>query len=138
MIGNVTYLRQLGNLPDDLAEALLSPHLEAAGDELCLWVGEEAYADAASQAPSDQLRARRLKRAEAHLALARAFPSLTGNVKPGQGFVGGASLTEGQASYLTPSQVQELVKQHLAQAEREAGPYLLPAKPYVGVVSGDA
>ncbi len=134
MLADAAYLLSLGNLPEDVSD-LLTPHLEAAADELLSWVGEEAYADAGLASPLDPVRARRLKRAEAHLTLARAFPSLAGNYKLGQGFVGGASLTEGQASYLTPSQVQALIKQHLALAECEARPYIPTVEPYVGAVS---
>ncbi len=137
MLADAAYLRSLGNLSDDVGEGLLNPHLEAAADELLSWVGEEAYADAGQAIPADTLRARRLRRAEAHLALAKAFTSLAGNFKAGQGFVGGASQAQGEASFLTPVQVQELIKQHLALAEREAAAYLPGAVSYVGAVNLD-
>ena len=132
MIVDGAYVRGVGNLPPDLTDEAMTPHLEAAGIRLRRWVGATAYADAESATPADAPRQTALKLAEAHLSLAVGFPAWAGNYKSGQGFVGGASLAEGQASYLTPAQVEALQKQHLAEAERLAQPYLLPG----GVLAG--
>ena len=69
------------------------------------------------------------------LALSIAAPSLA-STHSGQGYVGGASLTEGQASYLTPKQVEGVAAAYLAEAERLAGPYLLPAPAPGGIAVG--
>jgi hypothetical protein len=125
MLADAAYVRQVGNLPDDVGDQAVLPHLAAASARLRRWVGEAAYADAGAASPVDQARAEALKLAETHLALAELFTSLAGNYQLGQGFVGGGSLGEGSANYLTPGQVERLMQRHLAAAERLAGPYLL-------------
>ncbi|MCF8124576.1 MAG: hypothetical protein K9K34_19410 [Desulfarculaceae bacterium] len=134
------YVRQVGNLPDKVETATVTPHLSAAALRLKRWVGATAYSDAGAASPSDPDRAAALKLAEARLALAEMFASLAGNYQ-GMGFVGGASHTEGQSSYLTPAQVETLAVQHLAAAERLAQPYLKSPAALAGVVKdldGDA
>lgn len=126
MLADPAYLRSVANLSDRADDDLLLPHLEVASLRLRRWVGEEAYQDAESASPADPTRAKALKLAEAHLAAAGLVPSLTTNYS-GQGLVGGASLVEGQASYLTPKQAHELVTDHLHQAEQLARPYLASA-----------
>lgn len=136
----VTYVRQVGNLPDKVEDTTVAPHLSAAAIRLKRWVGASAYIDAGAASPSDPDRAAALKLAEARLALAEMFASLAGNFQ-GLGFVGGASHAEGQSSYLTPAQVQTLADQHLAAAERLARPYLESPAALAGVVKdldGDA
>ena len=132
MIADCAYVRGVGGLPPDVLDGAITPHLAAAAIRLKRWVGPAAYADAASASPADADRAEALKLAEAHLALTVGMPSWAGNLQAGQGFVGGASLAEGQASYLTPAQVRVLSDQHLAEAERLAQPYLLSG----GVLAG--
>lgn len=123
----------MGNLPDKVEAATVAPHLGAAAARLKRWVGASAYADAGLASPGDPERAAVLKLAEARLALAEMFTSLAGNFE-GLGFVGGTSHTEGQSSFLTPGQVEKLIEQHLAAAERLAGPYLISPAALGGVV----
>ncbi len=125
MLADSAYVRQVGHLPDEVSDEAVLPHLVAASARLQRWVGEAAYADAGAASPVDQARADALTLAEARLALAELFTALAGNYQLGQGFVGGGSLGEGTANYLTPGQVERLMERHLAAAERLAGPYLL-------------
>ena len=130
---DAAYVRQVGHLSDKVEDLDIAPHLAAAGLRLVRWVGSAAYADAGQASPTDATRATALKLAEARLTLAELFTALGGNFS-NEGFVGGASLSEGQASYLTPGQVEKLIEQHLAAAERMAGSYLLAVTPPAGVV----
>ena len=136
MIADAAYVRGVGNLPPDTANEAIAPHLDAAGIRLRRWVGPTAYADAESVSPADPERKLALKLAEAHLALAVAFTSFAGTYRENQGFQGGGSLMEGQASYLSPKQVAVLQEDHLAQAEALARPYLLPGVLLAGQALG--
>ncbi len=136
MLVDLAYVRGVGSLPPDIEEANLIPHLDAASIRLRRWVGPTAYADAESASPADPERKLALKLAEAHLALCAVFTSFAGAYRSGQGFQGGGSLMEGQASYLSPKQVADLQESHLAQAEALARPYLLPGAVLAGQALG--
>jgi hypothetical protein len=138
MLADAAYVRAVGNLPDDVPAASLSPHLDGASLRLRRWVGEAAYSDADSPSPADPARALALKLAEAHLAVSVLYGSLAGQYKDQSGFVGGASLAQGSASYLTPTQIGVLQKHHQDQAETHARPYIIAASAAGVVVDMEA
>ena len=93
MIADTTYVRDVGNLPDSLADKQMLPHLWASAKRLRGWVGDTVY-DAVETLLEDELgdprdfldgftttdkalleRARNLASAEAYLAMAMGCAS---------------------------------------------------------------
>lgn len=122
-------LRNRFDINKDIVDGRLLPHIGAASRRLRQWVGEAAYADALSNAPTDALRQADLQNAEAALAMHFALPGLNSNITI-KGIVkttkeGGATAGNIIFTYLNPNEVKQLAATYLEQAEEIARPYLV-------------
>jgi hypothetical protein len=122
-------LRNRFDISKDIVDGRLLPSIGAASRRLKLWIGTEAYADALSETPTDELRKADLENAEAALAMHFALPGLNSKVTPA-GIVkttkeGGAMAGNVVFSYLTPNESKQLSQMYFEQAEEIARPYLL-------------
>jgi len=121
-------LRNRYDISKDINLNRLTPHIGAASRRLKQWVGTDAYADALSDTPTDELRQVDLQNAEAALAMHYALPGLNTVITP-KGIVkttkeGGAMGGNIVFSYLTPNEVRQLSELYLNEAEEIARPYL--------------
>lgn len=127
MAGLVTVneLRAWFAVSPDIADVRLLPGLAIAARRVREWVGDEAYADAMAESPSDEVRRDNLRAAEAHLALHFALLGLNTVLRPGgvvkQEQVEGGVLVQ----YLNPADLDALAAQYLSAAEESARPYAL-------------
>jgi hypothetical protein len=121
----VDELREQFAISPDIGDSRLSPSLAAASQRLRSWVGTDAYTDAQSETPVDEVRRDNLRTAEAHLAMHFALLGLNTVLRPGgvvkQEQVEGGVLVQ----YLSPAEIGTLAAQYLNTAEEMVRAYLV-------------
>ena len=118
-------LREMFEISSDIKPTRTNRAIGAASRRLRQWVGEAAYADAASDNTENKDRRADFQYAEAHLAMHFALPGL--NTKHTPGGVVKTTKVEGNTviSYLTPAEIKQLAQLYLDEAEEIARPYML-------------
>lgn len=114
------------DISDDIDVNRIAPHVGAASRRLRNWVGETAYANAATDDSQYADLREDLKNAEAHLAYHYALRGLNFPLSS-KGIVATSMASEGREmrKYLTPQETSEVAQQLLELAREIAEPYLL-------------
>ena len=119
-------VRDYGNLDPDLADDMLTPHLNAARRELKGWVGSVKYAEAEAAQDTDQIKIDLIE-AEAYLAYYYAIDFIGLKHTP-QGFTTQGQFGDGQFNYLGPKSLKELKDFAWNRAKKAAGEYIRSSK----------
>lgn len=139
MIADAAHVREVGNLPASVTDALLKPHIRTAGTRLKAWVTSTVYAasETAVQAARDALgmgetldvddldaQERALIDAEAYLALVAALPSLNMVMHDNAGVAISGKAGQTDFQYLYPAALKNMQEQYLRNAEEAAAGYI--------------
>jgi hypothetical protein len=122
---NEAAFREMFSISSDIASGQIVRHLGAASRRLKAWVGATAYADAATETPTDTDRQADLQLAEAFLGM--HFAIIGFNTRIDTSGMVKTKKVEGNTviTYLSPGEVRILTQNYLDQAEEIARPYML-------------
>ena len=112
---NYNDIRAEGNLPSDLPESTLTPHLNGAETRLRSILSDDYYDEVEAEATTETRR-KELTRAEAMMALYFALPVLNMKVGPKGGIVTATGFGETKNSFLTIDQVEKLSQRFYEKA----------------------
>jgi hypothetical protein len=133
----VSTFRAIVGLDSRADETALGLALASAGAKLKAWVGDAAYADAATDPATDADRQAALQLAEANLGMYYALP-LVGLRLVGGGVAQSVKLADGQAiTDLSAEDADRVRRRYLDAAKDSAAPYLKKTgrgAPAVGVI----
>lgn len=127
-------LRGMFAIKSDIEDPQLERAIVAGSRRLRSWVGDDAYDDALSETPTNELRRDELEYAEGHLAMYFAILGLNTPIRQ-EGIVR-TEKVEGDAvvTYLSPDETTKVRQAYLEQAETLAREYLLsdgtPSSPF--------
>jgi hypothetical protein len=134
-----TDLREIFDISVDIKPGRITRHLTAAGRQMRVWVGDEAYDDALLDAPTDATRKEDLELAEAHLAMSFAVLGINTALRA-RGIVQ-TETVEGKTivRYHSPKEIVDLQQAFFDTARSLADPYLVieTLDEPIGVVVGD-
>lgn len=118
-------LRGRFDIDSEITDDRLDPAIGSASRRLRGWVGEDVYADAESETPTDADRAADIVNAEGHLAMHFAILGLNTPLS-GKGIVATAASAEGKEmrKYLTPAETLAVAEQYLEMARSIVWPYV--------------
>jgi hypothetical protein len=100
-------IRNEGNLPGDLPEIKLTPHLEGAEVRLRSLLGEDLYDEVLVESANEQ-RKKNLIRAESMIALSFAIPVLNIRAGPKGGFVRSTGFGDGRNDFVSYDDANKL------------------------------
>lgn len=142
MLIDADYLRTLFDIAESFGEPRLTPCIQDASRTLKVWVGADAYDDAAEgDDAEDAARAAALKSAESYLAMYQLLLNtgarirnngLVSREQDNAGPVGGNIVNQ----YYTPKELKELRFEYFAQAQTLASSYLVAAEQSASLGAG--
>ena len=148
------HIRLTNNLPDDVTDAMLSPHLAAARRQLRsdVWIGATQYDAALTLITSARAGlgagetlethgalttiTESMRIAECYLAFMIALPKLNLNYQA-NGFIVNTSFPEGAKSQMGGAMIKQLQREAKLEASRAVKDYLLTGSPSMGKVVAD-
>ncbi|MBX7170151.1 MAG: hypothetical protein K1X72_04285 [Pyrinomonadaceae bacterium] len=127
MLASATIMRELFDIAPEteIPNTRLNRYVGAASRRIKKWVGNDAYTDALSNAPTDADRKEDLIVAEANLAMHFAILGLNAPITSKGVVKTAGKLDASLRTYLTPAETEQLRTQFLENAESLVKDYLV-------------